>query len=228
MSETEIVKGPAYRVVTPRLVIRCYHPADAGLLKDAAESSLEHLRPWMPWAARYPQPMQDMVEQLRRFRGQFDLGQDYIMGIFSRDESRGDESRGDESRGDESRLIGGTGLHPRGGEGAREIGYWIRADEINKGYATETAAALTRVGFEIEKLRRVGIHCDVANVRSAAVPAKLGYTHEATLPRRLRGGDEQFHDEMVWTLHAEDYTASPAAQMPYEAYDAAGRLIARG
>jgi RimJ/RimL family protein N-acetyltransferase len=141
----------------------------------------------------------------------FDLGQDYIMGIFNRDESR---------------VIGGTGLHPRGGEGAKEIGYWIRADAINKGYATEVAGALTRVGFEIEKLRRMGIHCDINNVRSAAVPPKLGYTHEATLRRRLRSGDEQFHDEMVWTMLAEEYAASLAAQMPYEAYDAAGRRIA--
>lgn len=209
---TENILGPAYRIVTPRLVIRCYNPADAALLKEAVESSLEHLRPWMPWAAHYPQPMQDTVEQLRRFRGQFDLGQDYIMGIFSRDESL---------------VIGGTGLHPRGGEGAREIGYWIRADQINRGYATEVSAALTRVGFEIEKLRRIGIHCVVENVRSAAVPARLGYVHEATLRRRIKHEDG-FHDEMVWTMQAEDYPGSPAAQATYEAYDAAGRLIARG
>ncbi len=213
MSAPEVVNGPAYRVVTPRLVIRCYNPADAALLKEAVDGSLEHLRPWLPWAARYPQSMQEMVDMLRRFRGMFDLAQDYIMGIFDRDESR---------------VIGGTGLHPRGGEGAKEIGYWIRADEINKGYATEVAGALTRVGFEIEKLRRMGIHCDTANVRSAAVPPKLGYTHEATLRRRLRGGDEAFHDEMVWTMLAEEYAGSRASQMPYEAYDAAGRLIARG
>ena len=102
-------------------------------------------------------------------------------------------------------VLGGTGLHPRGGEGAREIGYWIRADQVNKGYATEVAAALTRVGFEIEKLRRMGIHCDVDNVRSAAVPPKLGYTHEATLRRRLKSSDDRFHDEMVWTMLAEEY-----------------------
>ena len=108
-------------------------------------------------------------------------------------------------------VLGGTGLHPRGGEGAREIGYWVRADQINKGYATEAAAALTRVGFEIEKLRRMGIHCDVDNVRSAAVPPKLGYMHEATLRRRLKSSDDRFHDEMVWTMLAEEYAGSAAA-----------------
>jgi len=42
-------KGPAYRIVTDRLVIRCYHPIDAPLLRDAVEASVEHLRPWMSW-----------------------------------------------------------------------------------------------------------------------------------------------------------------------------------
>jgi RimJ/RimL family protein N-acetyltransferase len=191
------------------LVIRCWNPEDAPLLKVAVDVSIDQLRPWMPWAAHHPQPLQDVVELLRRFRGNFDLGQDYTYGIFTRDERI---------------ALGGTGLHPRGGEGAREIGYWIRADQINLGYATEVAGALTRVGFEIEKLRRVGIHCAIENVRSAAIPPKLGYGHEATLRRRIRTG-EGLHDEMVWTMQAEEYPGSRAAQVAYEAYDAALRRI---
>jgi RimJ/RimL family protein N-acetyltransferase len=202
-------QGPAYRVVTPRLTIRCWDPADAPGMKEAVDSSLEHLRPWMPWAAHHPAPLQTSIDLLRRFRGSFDLGQDYVYGIFSRGETV---------------VIGGTGLHPRGGEGSREIGYWIRAGQVNQGFATEVAAALTRVGFEIEKLRRIGIHCVVENVRSAAIPAKLGYFHEATLRRRIRANDA-FHDEMVWTMLAEEYPGSPASQAAFEAYDAAGQRI---
>ncbi len=206
---TDQVAGPAYRVVTPRLVIRCWEPADAPLMKEAVDVGTEHLLPWLPWAARDPEPLEAKIALLRRFRGEFDLGQNWVYGIFSRDESR---------------AIGGTGLHPRGGHLSREIGYWIRVDEINKGYATEAAAAMTRVGFEIEKLHRIGIHCVVENTRSAAVPPKLGYVHEATL--RLRSKlDDGYHDEMVWTMLEEDYPRSPAAQTPYEAYDAAGRRI---
>jgi RimJ/RimL family protein N-acetyltransferase len=164
----------------------------------------------MPWSAHHPAPLQASIDLLRRFRGNFDLGQDYVYGILTRDETV---------------VLGGTGLHPRGGEGSREIGYWIRADQVNHGYATEAAAALTRVGFEIECLRRMGIHCDVANVRSAAVPPKLGYVHEATLRRRLKANDA-FHDEMVWTMLAEEYPGSPASRAAFEAYDAAGRRIA--
>ena len=55
-----------------------------------------------------------------------------------------------------------------------------------QGLATEVSAALTRVAFEIDQVDRVEIHCEPQNVRSAAVPRKLGYQHEATLARRLR------------------------------------------
>lgn len=208
----EDVNGPAYRIATSRLVIRCWDPMDAPRLNEAVESSLDHLRPWMPWAAHYPQPLPALIDQLRRFRGNFDLGLDFVYGIFDRDEKM---------------VIGGSGLHPRGGEGSREIGYWIRVDQINQGFATEVAGALTRVGFEIERVHRIGIHCMVENVRSAAVPPKLGYVHEATLRRRMHANGA-FHDEMVWTMLAEEYPGSPASCAVFEAYDAAGRRITQG
>jgi hypothetical protein len=74
---SEQSQDPAYRVHTPRLVIRCWEPADAPLLKAALDASREHLRPWMPWAADGPQRLEAQVSLLRHFRGQFDLDQDY-------------------------------------------------------------------------------------------------------------------------------------------------------
>ncbi len=202
------IPGPAYRIVTARLVIRCWQPADASLLKAAIDASIEHLLPWMPWAANEPTDIETKIALIRRFRGQFDLGQDFVYGIFDREETQ---------------VLGGTGLHTRLGADAREIGYWVRADRINRGIATETAGALTRVAFEIDRLDRVEIHCDADNVRSAAVPRKLGYTHEATLRRRRVAG--KVRDTMVWTLLADDYAGSSAASVPIEAFDAIGRRL---
>lgn len=203
--------GPAYRIITRRLVIRCYHPEDAPLLKEAIDASIEHLRPWMPWAHNKPEDLQTELERIRTWRGHFDLNQDYIYGIFNPDQTR---------------LLGGTGLHTRVGEGAREIGYWIHADYINQGFATETGTALTRVAFEIDQVRRVEIHCDPENLRSASIPRKLGYTHEGTL--RQRSGpfpDGHFVDSMIWSLLAGEYPASPSAQAEIQAFDAMGRQI---
>jgi RimJ/RimL family protein N-acetyltransferase len=77
-------------------------------------------------------------------------------------------------------LAGGTGLHPRLGPHALEIGYWVRADRINRGYATAAARALTEAALALPGVERVEIHYDEANVRSAAVPPKLGYRLDRT------------------------------------------------
>ncbi|MGD8968100.1 MAG: GNAT family protein [Anaerolineae bacterium] len=204
------VPGPAYRIQTQRLIIRCWQPSDAALLKAAIEESLDHLRPWMPWAQDEPQELQDRVGWLRRARGKFDMDRDFVYGIFSPDESQ---------------VLGGTGLHTRVGEGAREIGYWIHQDYINQGLATETAAALTKVAFEVDEVNRVEIHCDPQNVRSAAIPRKLGFVHEATLRQRVADADGERRDTMIWTLFADEYPTSPAASAEIEAFDAIGQRI---
>ncbi len=202
--------GPAYRIVTPRLVLRCWNPADAPLLADAVTASVDHLRPWMPWAHAEPEELEAKVQRLRVFRADFDTDRDYIYGIFSPDERE---------------VVGGTGMHPRVGEGALEIGYWISLRHVGQGYATEAAAALTRVGFEVHELERMEIRCDPLNERSAAVPRKLGYTLDATLRARVRSVDGALRDTLVWSLLRDEYPTSPAAAAPLEAFDAAGRKL---
>jgi RimJ/RimL family protein N-acetyltransferase len=202
---------PPYRIVTERLVLRCWDPRDAPLLEDALHSSLDHLRPWMPWAADEPRPIRERVALLRRFRGQFDVGQDFVYGVFAADESE---------------VVGGTGLHTRVGEDALEIGYWIRASRIGRGLATELTAALTRVAFELCGVDRVEIRVDPANVASAAIPRKLGFAEEATLRRRLPAGrDAAPRDVVVFALFGDTFPASSAAAARLEAYDALGERV---
>jgi len=193
-------------------VIRCWEPRDAPLLKAAVDASLDHLRPWMPWAYDEPQPLPEKIELLRQFRGRFDLGEDYVYGIFSKLETE---------------VIGGSGLHTRVGPDGFEIGYWVSASAAGNGIATETTAVLTRAGIELAGADRIEIRVDPSNEASVKVPRKLGYAEEATLRRRLPGrrpGDE-LRDSMIFSLLREELPGSPAGAFAYEAYDAASRLI---
>ena len=79
--------GPAYRIETARTRLRCFQPSDAALLSRAIAESLEHLKPWMPWAVHEPMAYEARVTWLRTQRGNFDLGAELAMGIFSKDES---------------------------------------------------------------------------------------------------------------------------------------------
>jgi RimJ/RimL family protein N-acetyltransferase len=165
----------------------------------------------MPWAADEPQTLDEKVQLLRRFRGQFDLGQNFVYGLFSRDESE---------------VVGGSGFHKRVGDDAFEIGYWIRASREGEGLTTEVTAALTRVGFELCDVDRIEIQCEPANERSMRIPLKLGYREEARMRRWLYAapGSEP-RDVVVFTLFRNELAESPAASAQLEAYDALGRRV---
>ncbi len=203
---------PPYRIETDRLVIRCWEPRDAPLLKEAVDASLDHLRPWMPWAAHEPQTLDQKIELLRAFRGEFDLGTNFVYGLFERDESR---------------VLGGSGFHARGGEGSLEIGYWIRADSVGRGLATEVTAVLTRAGFEICGLERVDVQVEPDNEPSLRIPRKLGFVEEGRLRRRLEPGSDGGgrRDSILFTMLPEELAGSPAVGVAYSAFDVVGRKI---
>ena len=194
-------------------MIRCYDPTrDAPLLKECVDSSIEHLLPWMPWAKYEPQTIEEKVELLRSFRGNFDRGDDFPYGVFDRDERR---------------QVGGTGLHTRGGPDAFEIGYFVRADAIGGGIATELTAALTRAAFEHGGAQRVDIKIVPENERSIRVPEKLGYTLEGRLRRRLEPADEdgRLRDFLLYTMVREELEGSPCMHYDYAAFDLTGAPV---
>jgi RimJ/RimL family protein N-acetyltransferase len=204
-------EGPPapYRIETKRLVIRCWEPRDAPLLKEALDSSLDHLQPFMDWAHNEPEPVEAKVERLRSFRALFDTGETFVMGIFDRAEEQ---------------VLGGSGLHARIGPGGLEIGYWIRASATRQGFITESTAALTRVGFEVCDADRIEIRIEPRNQASLGVPRKLGFVEEATLRRRLPGRQGgPLRDVTIFTMFREDF--DPATAPDLRAFDARGEQL---
>jgi len=181
--------------------LRCWTEADAPLLDAAVRANLDHLRPWLPWARAEPEPIEKRIIRLRRFRRRFESGKDYTYGVFDRDERE---------------VLGGAGIHLRIGAGAAEIGYWIHVDRVGEGLATETAGALTRVGFCVLGLQRIEIHCEQANPGSGAVAAKLGYTHRVTIRGQVTTPTMDPRDMMIWTMLRDEFADSPAAAIKVE------------
>jgi len=202
--------GPAYRIETNNLTIRCYSPSDADPLAKSVLESVEHLKPWMPWAHDEPEPIETKINRLRYFRANFDLDKEYVYGIFNKDETE---------------LIGGCGLHPRVGVEAMAIGYWINVNHVKKGFGAECAGVLTKIGFEINSLKRIEIHCDPNNVASASIPRKLGFTLDAVLPKRTPNEKGELRDSMVWSIFRDQYTRSKIHGMALKAYNAIGNQI---
>lgn len=203
-------RGPAYRIETGRLVLRCWSPADAPALRKALDESDQHLRPWIPWMSEEPRSLEQTVQRLRRERAEFDRDETYRYAIFSRDEST---------------LLGSTGLFTRVGPGARETGYWLHPDHCGRGYASEVTMAMTKVAFDVDGVDRVELRCQPDNAPSNRVPERLGFAHEATLRRAGRDSEGRLVDLQVWTLFADRYRETPSARIELAAYDATGARI---
>lgn len=199
MAKGEEWPTPAYVVRAPRVVLRAYERGDVDNVHAAIRENLQALRPWMPWVDEDPPERSARVEILRRFRGLFDLGQDFIYGIFDRTDGR---------------CLGGSGLHPRTTAGALEIGYWVVKDRWGQGIATEVAGALTRVAFEIMEADRVEIRVAPDNARSIAVPRKLGFVEEGCLRGVGAGrGGRPNVDLVVFSMLPSELAKSPAAKV---------------
>lgn len=200
-----------YRIETERLVLRPWDLGDATAMRTAVVRSREHLLPWLPWALFGPADDHAALATIRRFRGQFDLDVDHLYGIFAADGRT---------------VVGGCGLHPRIGPGAREIGYWIDAEHTRKGYAREATAALTKVGFEVLRQRKIEIRVQPGNRASLAIPEQLGFTDSGLLRSVCPGLDPNtFHDARVFSLLADEYATSPSAAATVRAFDGLGEAL---
>ena len=139
------------------LVLRRQRADDAEGIAAAVGASLPQLTCWMPWATDEAADPGFQRRRLEALSGWED-GSEFAYVIV-----------------EDQDVIGCMGLHVRMGPGALEIGYWLRSDRTGRGIATGCAGALTGAALGLVGVERVEIHCDEANVRSAAVPRRLGY-----------------------------------------------------
>src|SRR4029078_306836 len=92
------------------LVLRRLRATDAGAIAAAVGASMEHLRPWMPWAT--PEAADRKIQRVwvAEADEMWAAGTDYIYSVFAAEESV---------------LVGAIGLHRRVGDGGIDSGYLI-------------------------------------------------------------------------------------------------------
>ena len=175
---------PPERIERDGVVLRRPREDDLEAVGAAVAASLEHLRPWMAWADDDATTAARRREHQERCDAGWDSGSDFA--YLAVDPTDG-------------AVVGAAGLHRRIGPRAIEIGYWVHVDHIGRGVATAVAEALTDAALALPDVASVEIHCDQANVRSAAVPRRLGYRLD-----RIEDDDVTAPAEtgrsMVWVL----------------------------
>lgn len=129
--------------------------ADAVAIRDAVVASGAHLADWMFWAAGgYTD--EDAAAFLRLTHENWVTGRAYEYAIRV-----------------DGAIVGGIGLMTRAG--GVEIGYWLARDFTGRGLVTRSVSLLASDAFR-RGAGYVEIKHDEANVRSGAVPARLGFS----------------------------------------------------
>lgn len=164
------------------VVLRRWRRGDAEGLYRAVSESIEHLAPWMAWAA-HGYSTADAVAYIARAEEVW--GTDYDYAILAPGPA----------------LAGSCSMMSRIGSGGFEIGYWVHPAHLGLGYATAAAAALTSEAFRIGADRVEIVH-DLANVASGAIPRRLGFREvDRRAPQEERTAGEVGID-VVWRLCA--------------------------
>lgn len=88
--------------------------------------------------------------------------------------------------------------------GSFEIGYWLRTSAIGRGYVAEATRLLSDFAFDHLNTNRIMIRCDAENVRSAAVPRRLGFTQECLLRRDSTAPAGRIRDTLIFSLTRSD------------------------
>lgn len=190
---TGAVQRPAPELAAGPITLVSFRGDEGPELTRLVAENLEHLRPWMPWAADVPTEAAQ-TGFIAGSREQWDEGAAF--GYWLREEASGE-------------MVGCAGLHRRVGPSAIEIGYWVSASKVRRGYATAAARALTTAAFGLPGVERVEIHCDQANVASAGVPRRLGYRLDRIQDGPIEAPGES-GPEMVWVVGAADWLTRPS------------------
>jgi RimJ/RimL family protein N-acetyltransferase len=176
-----------------RIIVRPYRESDAQQLFEAVAESRDHIRPWLPFADKH-QSVEESLDWIIHQQANWLTREDLVLSIWEKATSR---------------FLGGTGIHPKNWEHrCFEIGYWLRVTAAGCGYMTEVVQLLTNYAFASLAANRVEIHCDERNVRSAAIPRRLGFIQEARLRNHMVASDGTLRTTLTFALIPSDLTSA--------------------
>jgi RimJ/RimL family protein N-acetyltransferase len=172
--------------IDERDALRRHTREDAQALLDIVLENLDELHLWMPWAKQAPSLEFEqgfIAESIEHW----EQGVTYNMLAV-----RGDD------------VLGGFGFWPvpdgaEGRKGEWELGYWLDRASWGRGICTRSVLAIIDTARANVGVTRFRIVCDEANVRSAAVAQRAGFTLGSTVTgERTSPGDSG--RKQIWML----------------------------
>ena len=162
--------------------LRLHEERRADEIFRVADENRDHLRPWMPWIDGTKSP-DDTRAYLRTTLANLAEGRQYGFEILER-----------------GAIVGAIDIRIVAESLEGEIGYWLAEDAQGRGIVTRATETLVRFGFHDLGLNRIVILCAVDNVRSRAVPERLGFAQEGLHRERDVHPGREPKDQVAYAL----------------------------
>lgn len=159
-------------------------------LTALVQHNLEHLKRWMPWATE-TYSVESGREWIQRTLNEFAEHGMFNAVILYNEKAAG--------------TIGFHNLDTA--NRSAHIGYWISKDHEGKGIISRCCKVLIDYLFDVMMLNRVQINCSVENVRSRAIPERLGFKLEG-IQRQAEFINGAFRDWAIYSMLKEEWKAN--------------------
>jgi ribosomal-protein-serine acetyltransferase len=172
--------------VGPAITLRVPRAEDASTIFSVVDANRERLREWLPWLDLNASvgDSQAFVQNCTKAR----LAKQSATWLI-------------DCQGNVAGVISINDLQWQ--NRACEIGYWVAKEFEGRGVVSACVAALVDLAFDELALHRIEIRVAVGNVRSRAVPERLGFTCEGT-SRDAEWLYDHFESLVVYSLLATD------------------------
>ena len=166
--------------------LRAFTPNDMKDLYAVVDAERDRLREWLPWVdlVKSVEDERRWLELVTASEGNLDGN-----GIFA-----------------DGRFAGGCGMRVDPYGVSAEIGYWLSAAFEGRGLVTRSCRALIGLAFGELGVHRLMVRAGAENLRSRAVPERLGFTQEG-IHREEGSGGRGFHDLVVYGLLDREWPA---------------------
>ncbi|MBM4162292.1 MAG: GNAT family N-acetyltransferase [Ignavibacteria bacterium] len=169
------------------LYLRTLEPDDAEGLFALTDSNRAYLRRWLPWLD-VNQTVDDTRSFIELAMRQMAGNAGFQAGIWR-----------------DYQLAGVAGYHHLDWPNrSTNIGYWLGERFQGRGIMTKSCAVLVDYAFENWSLRRVEIRCATGNLKSRAIPDRLGFRCEGVL-REAEWLYDHFVDHAVYGMLATEW-----------------------
>ncbi|MBV8729650.1 MAG: GNAT family N-acetyltransferase [Acidobacteriia bacterium] len=175
--------------VAPGIQLKLLETSEAKALYLLADRNRARLREWLPWVDQTRSP-EDIKQFILRVLEQYHSNLGPQAGIWV-----------------DGVLCGAVGCHPIDWPNRNcSIGYWLDSAQEGKGVMTRCCASLADYAFDQLHLHRIEIRCATGNLRSCAVPQRLGFTREG-VAREAEWVNDRWVDLVVWSMLDSDWPA---------------------